>query len=53
MSVTKNSEPSKELLRLKKSSFFGEKALLEEEPRAANITAVSQIIAHTASATES
>eukprot|EP00242_Pyramimonas_sp_CCMP2087_P014665 CAMPEP_0198203120 /NCGR_PEP_ID=MMETSP1445-20131203/6372_1 /TAXON_ID=36898 /ORGANISM="Pyramimonas sp., Strain CCMP2087" /LENGTH=907 /DNA_ID=CAMNT_0043874371 /DNA_START=201 /DNA_END=2924 /DNA_ORIENTATION=+ len=47
VSVTKNSEPSKELLRLKKSSFFGEKALLEEEPRAANITAVGRVECYT------
>mmetsp|Transcript_15058 Transcript_15058/g.29014 ORF Transcript_15058/g.29014 Transcript_15058/m.29014 type:complete len:788 (-) Transcript_15058:272-2635(-) len=39
VSVTKAEEPGKELIRLAKGAFFGEKALLEDEPRAATISA--------------
>lgn len=41
--VWKDDNPDKELVRLQKGTFFGEKALLDDEPRAANITAVGQV----------
>eukprot|EP00238_Polyblepharides_amylifera_P006267 CAMPEP_0196579758 /NCGR_PEP_ID=MMETSP1081-20130531/24493_1 /TAXON_ID=36882 /ORGANISM="Pyramimonas amylifera, Strain CCMP720" /LENGTH=934 /DNA_ID=CAMNT_0041899429 /DNA_START=182 /DNA_END=2986 /DNA_ORIENTATION=+ len=41
--VTKEDDPEKELIRLSKGSFFGEKALLEDEPRAATISAAGSV----------